>query len=282
MIIDFHTHTFPNEIASASLEKLRNAAHIATFTDGTVDGLVTSMRAAGVNHSIILPVATKPRQVPRINDLAARMNERVGENGLFSFGSIHPDFADWREELARVASLGLKGVKIHPAQQKTDLDDPRFLRILTRAGELGLIVVTHAGVDVGYPKAAHCSPAMIRRAVDQAGPVKLVAAHMGGWKNWEEAEELLEDTEVYLDTSFSTGCMTPLNDGYYASAQLQLLDAPHFLRMVRTFGAHRILFGTDSPWSGQTESIDWIRALPLDQAEKDAILGNNAKKLLEL
>ena len=282
MVIDFHTHAFPEAIAASTLEKLSGVSHSVPFTDGTGAGLSASMAEAGVDLSVVLPVATSPRQVERINESAARDNERAGETGRFSFGCIHPDYEDWRKELDRIAALGLKGVKLHPVYQGVDLDDPRYLRILTRAGELGLIVVTHSGVDIGYPDAAHCRPDQIRRAVEQAGPVKLVAAHMGGWKQWREAAELLADTAVYLDTSFSTGFIKPLDDGHYAPADLRLLQEEAFMQMVRLFGARRILFGTDSPWSGQKESVDWIRALPLAEEEKAAILGGNARRLLEL
>ena len=54
------------------------------------------------------------------------------------------------------------------------------------------------------------------------------------------------------------------------------------VRMVRTFGAERILFGTDSPWSGQRESLTWIRDTALNADELEAILGANAQKLLGL
>ena len=280
MVIDFHTHTFPDAIAASTLKKLSGVSHSAPFTDGTGAGLAASMAEAGVDLSVVLPVATSPRQVRHINEAAALANRRAGETGLFSFGCIHPDCENWREELDRIAALGLKGVKLHPVYQGVDLDDPRYLRILTRAGELGLVAVTHAGVDIGYPDAANCLPRVLLRAVRQAGPVKLVAAHMGGWKRWEEALELLADTSVYLDTSFSTGLIAPLDDGYYTPEQLRLLDGEGFVRMVRGFGAERILFGTDSPWSGQRESVEWLRALPLADGEKDAILGGNARRLL--
>ena len=282
MIIDFHTHTFPDQIAAKTLAKLSGLSHTVPFTDGTAGGLSASARAAGVNLSVILPVATSPRQVAHINESAARDNERTEETGLFSFGCIHPDCPEWRQELGRVAALGLKGVKIHPVYQGVALDDPRYLRILERAGELGLIVVTHTGADIGFPGAEHCVPEAALRAVRQVGPVKLVLAHMGGWRQWERAEELLADTTVWLDTSFSTGTLVPLDDGHYAPEELPLLDEERFLRMVRAFGAQRLLFGTDSPWSGQRESIGWIRSLPLGPAEKDAILGGNAQRLLGL
>ena len=283
MLIDFHTHTFPDSIAAAAVDRLQSAAHIRPFTDGTLHALRASMNAAGVDYSVNLPVATLPRQVPQINDTAARINERTPETGVLSFGAMHPDYAGWRAELARVAALGIRGIKLHPPYQGADFDDLRYLRILERAGELGLVVLVHAGLDIGLPDADRAAPAMIRRAVRSVGPLKLVCAHMGGWRQWDAVEELLPDTGVYLDTSFSLGRITPNNDGYlWADAELPLMRREQFARIVRAFGAERILFGTDSPWGEQAEALRLIRELPLTPDEQAAILGGNAARLLGL
>ena len=280
MIIDIHTHTFPDKIAAATLDKLKHLSHTIPFTDGTAAGLAASMARAGVDRSVVMPVATSPRQVPHVNDASARMNELGAETGVLSFGCMHPDFDGWREELARVRDLGLKGIKLHPQYQDTDFDDPRYLRILDRCGELGLVVLTHAGLDIGMPGKDNCAPEMVARALAQVGPVKLVLAHMGGWRQWDRVEALLPGTGVYLDTSFSLGEITPLDDGHYRPGDLPLLDEAAFLRMVRRFGPDRILFGTDSPWDDQGAALARLRALPLEPAELEAILGGNAKRLL--
>ena len=280
MIIDIHTHTFPDKIAAATLDKLKHLSHTIPFTDGTAAGLAASMARAGVDRSVVMPVATSPRQVPHVNDASARMNELGAQTGVLSFGCMHPDFDGWKEELARVRDLGLKGIKLHPQYQDTDFDDPRYLRILDRCGELGLVVLTHAGLDIGMPGKDNCAPEMVARVLEQVGPVKLVLAHMGGWRQWDRVEALLPGTGVYLDTSFSLGEITPLDDGHYRPGDLPLLDEAAFLRMVRRFGSDRILFGTDSPWDDQETALARLRALPLEPAELEAILGGNAKRLL--
>ena len=282
MIIDIHTHAFPDDLAERAISKLSAMSHIPPFSDGTYTGLSVCARKAGVDLSVVLPVATSARQVATINATAARVNEHTSETGLFSFGGIHPDTPDWRTELNSIAAHGLKGIKLHPVYQGVDLDDPRYLRILERAGELGLIVITHAGLDIGYPGEVRCSPEMVSNALRQVGPVTLVLAHMGGWRQWDRARELLAGTSVYLDTAFSLGAVIPLDDGYYSPEDLPLLDQEGFLRMAEAFGTDRLLFGTDSPWSAQERDIEWIRALPLSQEQKDAILGGNAQRLLGL
>ena len=155
------------------------------------------------------------------------------------------------------------------------------MRILDRAAELDLIVLTHSGLDVGFPGRVRVTPAMVQHAVKEVGPLTLILAHMGGWRNWDEAEDLLADAPVYLDTSYSLGTLHALDDGYYKPEDLPMLSQEQFLRMVHTFGPHRFLFGTDSPWGDQSQGVERIRSLPFTEEEKAAILGGNAQKLLQ-
>ena len=283
MIVDIHAHTFPDAIAAATVGKLQAAAHIRPFTDGTISALSASMRAAGIAYTVNLPVATSPQQVTQINDTAARINAHTRETGVLSFGAMHPDFDGWHDELARVAALGIRGIKLHPPYQGADFDDIRYLRILNRAGELDLVVLTHAGLDIGLPDADRATPRMIRRAIDATGFAPLICAHMGGWRQWDAVAELLPDTGVYLDTSFSLGRVTPNGDGYpWTEAGLSLMGEAQFLRLVRTFGAARILFGTDSPWGAQPDAVERFQRLPLTDAEQAAIFGGNAAQILGL
>ena len=284
MTIDIHTHTFPDKIAQATVYKLQNASHTKPFSDGSADGLRVSMERAEVYYSVVLPVATTAHQVPHVNDSSIALNERGAETGVLSFGCMHPDFPDWRAELARLAESGVRGIKLHPVYQGVDFDDARYLRILDRCAELGLLVLTHAGRDVGFPGAPdYVSPARIVSAVRQTDGGTLICAHMGGWRQWDEVERLLPETGVYIDTSFSLGSMTPNGDGYYKTpADLALLGEEQFVRIVRTFGAERVLFGTDSPWGDQSDGLRQFRALPLTEAEQTAILGENARTLLKL
>ena len=276
-MIDFHTHTFPERIAAMAIAKLQQASHSQAFTDGTAAGLHTSMKRAGIDLSVVLPVATNPAKVRKMNDVSIAANAQA--EGLHYFGCMHPDAEDWHEELGRIAQAGLKGIKLHPVYQDVDIDDARNLRILERAGELGLIVVMHAGDDIGFPGVKRCSPGMIRSALRQVGPVKLVCAHMGGWRNWQEVAEHLLDTSARLDTAFSLGAINPI-DGHYSPHELPMLPDEDFLCLVRAFGAERILFGTDSPWDDQARAVAHINALPLTEWEKTAIFDGNARKLL--
>ena len=60
MVVDFHTHIFPEKIAARTIEKLEKLANVKAFTDGREESLVASMRQADVDLSVVLPVVTKP------------------------------------------------------------------------------------------------------------------------------------------------------------------------------------------------------------------------------
>ena len=276
MIIDMHTHIFPDNMSAAVIDKLSRTSKSVAFSDGTVSGLINSMQKSSIDLSIILPVATKPQQVEKINNSSSN----IPYTELISFGCIHPDYENYSQELSRIKNLGFKGIKVHPVYQNTDVDDVKYLRIFEKAAELDLIVVTHAGLDIGFPGVNRCSPKMLRHVVDEIGNFKFVLAHMGAWKNWDEVPEYLADTEVYIDTAFSTGTITPRSDSIWQPEELKLLNENQFMVLFNAFSAERILFGTDSPWSDQGDSIKFIEYLPISEGDKLKILGGNAAKML--
>lgn len=281
MIADIHTHTFPDRIAKRTIDFLASVAHIRPSTDATADSLYASMKKAGIDYSLVLPVATKPSQVEKINTTAYENNLKYKDIGIISAGAIHPDYEGWYEELARVKQLGLKGIKLHPVYQGYDLDGVKFMNIMKRCAELGLFVITHAGDDIGYPGAVHCSPEMSLHVTEEIPELTLILAHMGGWQNWKEVCEKLVHTNVLLDTAFSLYPVHRLDD-HWKEDEPWLLTNEEFMEMVNLFGADRILFGTDCPWADQAEYTEVFRKLPLSKEQYTKIMGENAAELLSL
>lgn len=265
MVIDFHTHIFPDKIAAKSIEHLENASGITAATNGTLQGLLDSMDKNNVDMSVILPVVTKPSQFESVNLFAAKVNQEY-KGRLISFGGIHPDSEDYKRELERIKELGLPGIKLHPDYQKVMIDDERYIKIIEYANALGLIIVVHAGIDIGLPNPIHCPPDKAKKVLDIVRPDKLILAHMGGWKQWEEVYELLAGEQVYLDTSFS----------------FPYIDRELLVKIIKKHGCEKVLFATDSPWSDAKEAVNFLKNLPLNCDETEKILCHNAKKLLKL
>ena len=280
MIIDFHTHVFPKELAGRATAKLAASSRAKNYLDGTAGALRASMREAGVDYSVLLPVATKPGQQGEINRAAIETNRHSAQTGLISFGGIHPENEDYRAILRGLAESGVKGVKIHPVFQRVGIDDIRYLRIIECACENDMIVITHAGFDIGFPGEDFSSVARIERMLDVVKPRKFVLAHMGGWGCREEVEARLLGRDLWLDTAFSLLPIEAAPGTVREPGENPPLSREQFLGMVRRHGAERILFGTDSPWSGQREMVAAVRDSGLDEREQEAVLGGNGAALL--
>ena len=103
MVIDFHTHSFPDELADRAVGRLAQSGGIHNYLDGRVTSIQKSMKKAGIDYSILLPIATKPSQHTTINDIAVTTNDTFRESGLISFGTIHPDNEDYRDILRNLS-----------------------------------------------------------------------------------------------------------------------------------------------------------------------------------
>ncbi len=262
MIIDFHTHMFPHILAERTLLKLSAFAGMDPHTDGTYEGLLSSQRKAGIDCSIVLPIATKPSQFRTVNDFASRYLS--GE--VISFGSVHPASPDYKLELRELKSRGFKGIKLHPDYQDMYFNDIRCKRVVACAAELDLIVTVHAGLDPKCPEDIHCTPKMAAEVLDEVRPGKLVLAHLGGNARWDDVERYLVGRDVYFDTG----------------VVFDYMDAERFIRIMRAHGSDKILFATDSPWAEQKRFVDVMDALPLTEKERERIMGKNALGLLGL
>lgn len=275
MRIDFHTHAFPDRIAAGALEHLvKNTlayrdvyGETIPHTDATAAGLLASSQRAGLDICLVLPIATSPKPSGTINDFAAQVDHIPG---LRSFGSIHPLNPQWEMELRRVKELGLRGIKLHPEYQGVFADDPAVMAVVQAAGDLGLWVLFHAGADIGMPPPIHCTPQRVIRLRKAAPHAKIILAHLGGYCLWEEVLTHLTDMDVWVDTSF---CLPNHPEKHHLFAQL-----------IRCAGVDRVLFGTDSPWADQQESVEatleFLKTHRFSQEETAAIMGGNAEKIL--
>lgn len=279
MIIDFHTHTFPEKIADRALEELSQSGGIVPQLRGTTQSLTDSMKKYGVDKSVNLTVMTRADQVEKVHNKIID-NQQLEEAGIITFGGMHPDYSNYREEIRRLKKGGIRGIKIHPAFAGVNIDDIRFMRILAAASEQDMIVVTHAGYDISYLGENYASVKQIENVMEQVKPTRLVLAHMGGWQDWKLVSERLAGMPLWLDTAFSLGRL------HVREARSLLyenhMDITEFVTLVRKHGVDKVLFGTDSPWEKQGDYIEMIRNSGLNSDEITRILGDNALKLLKM
>lgn len=269
LIIDFHTHIFPEKIAERAIASLEKNIHnrfrsdVRAVIGGTMDALTSSMAENNIDISVVMPIATTLTQSGSINKFAKIVNET--EN-LFSFGSLHPMQKDWESVLYDIKEKGLSGIKLHPEYQQFYIDSEESLRVLKKCEELSLTVVLHAGKDHGVDPPVHCMPERLRHALCYVSGKNIVAAHLGGWDAWDDVEKYLVGTNVYFDTAFT----------------VDFINREQLLRIIKNHGSKKILYGTDSPWEKQSHAAMVLRALPISEDEKDDIFYKNAQKLLKI
>ena len=267
MIIDFHSHLFPDRIAERTIAALSTKGSIPAFSDGTAAGIEEKMEAAGISVAVNLPVLTNPASFESLNRFASEINSQYADKcrRIISFAGIHPACEDIEGKMRSFKSRGFLGVKLHPDYQETFFDDERYVEILQCAKELDLIVTTHAGYDVGFPDSPiRCTPERARRVIEKVGHRKLILAHLGGIDMLEDAIETLCGLDVYLDTAYI----------------LRFIGKEDFMRILEKHGEDKILFASDSPWSDAAADAEIIRSFKLSKETEEKIFCSNAKALL--
>jgi len=264
MIIDFHTHVFPDELAKKTISKLASGVTIqfSPVSDGTASGLLKNMDDWGIDVSVIQPVITKQSQVRKVNEWVAGLDS----DRIISFGGIFPHTDDYKRDIDFVAGLGVKGLKFHPEYQNFIVDDDYMLRIYDYALSKGLILFYHAGHDPGFPPPFKSSPQQFARVERAMSGGIIIAAHLGGAGQWGDVEKYLAGGNIYIDTA--------MGFEYFTRGQ--------FLRIMEKHGPDKILFGSDAPWSNAGTEIAHIKSLPIPEEAKDAILGGNAERILRV
>lgn len=261
-IIDFHNHIYPDKIARKATDAVGAFYdfHVMELT-GTVEEMLSSHKAAGVDTCVALAVATNAHQVKTVNDFVAKVAFE-NKGSVYAFGSLHQDYDNNIEEIDRCISMGLKGIKLHPDTQMFNVDDERLLEAYDyMQGKLPLLL--HAG-DFRYD---YSHPTRIKRICRMFPKLQVIAAHFGGWSVWEDAvENLLHMENCMVDTSSTSGFTTP----------------EKFSELIHTFGEDRLLFGTDFPmWDTKLE-LDRFMSVKLTDAQREKILYTNAAKILNL
>ena len=275
MIIDFHTHNFPDALApraiAAMVESLRH--EFTPFGDGTLACQLAAARADGIDRCVMCPIATKPAQADVI--LRSALEIRDGARGeeaarvIIPLASVHPADPDYRLHLKAIADAGVSGIKLHPFYQGFRLDDPSVFPFFSAVRDFGLVVIAHCGYDHSVPdEPMTCGPAEIAAllaAVPGLGP-RFVAAHLGGH---------LGNPPGATDKLLEMGCLID-------TACLEILqDDPEPIRIIETWPTERVVFGTDYPWNRQRRLVEWVKA-HRPTADHEAIFHLNAERLLGL
>lgn len=263
MKIDTHIHAYAESIAEKVIEKLTTAADCPCYTDATISGARELLKKDGIDYGVLLPIATKPTQMHMLNDWV----KDVSGGSIIPFGTVHPLAPDAVDELDRIKSLGVKGLKMHNDYQGIFIFDDCCKPIYKRCEELGLPIVFHMGYDPVSPIVRHAMPYDLNELSERYPKLKIIGAHMGGNYAWEDVlYRLAGNRNVWFDTAFVSRVMPR-----------ELFEA-----IVKKHGTDRILFASDLPWADPKDAIEAIERLDITDDEKERIFWKNAADLLEI
>lgn len=264
-IFDIHTHTYPDRISEKAVHNLGEFYNFKVDGKGTYSDLEAQAQGTGVVGFLLFSVATNGHQVEKVNDSIAALAELSRSRGYetVGFAGMHQDYPDFEKEVDRIIGLGLKGIKIHPDIQQLDIDSPKMFE-LCEIIEGRIPLYLHMGDD--RPQYRYSEPKKLIRLLERFPKLEVVAAHLGGYREWDEAEVLAGRPYVWFDTSSALWAMSP--------------EAA--TRLIRLFGTDRVMFGTDYPVKNTAGEIERFMKLDLTEAERCDILYNNAKRFLKI
>jgi hypothetical protein len=248
--------------------------------DYTVRGLLREMDRNRIGHGLVLQLHEAPTVADGLKE--GRATFRQSRRRLRPVTMVDP--TKGKEEIRRAierwdAEKDLAGIKLYPGYQPFYPHDPRLSPVYEYAHRRGLPVLIHQGDTLdGIGLVKFARPIEVDEVAGRYRDVTFVLCHFGNPWIAEGAEVVFKNPNVYADTS-----------GLLAHPSL-----PYFERMVEqsrkvlyeaivTIGRpDRILYGSDWPLEELRVAVDLIDRLDLPEADRDLILGGNARRLFRL
>ncbi len=308
--IDNHIHLYPSRAEGAWWKAgyeiweygKRDGVHFSGDT-GTLEETVAVLDRGGFAHGVVLNLfAVDPFRQQYESTLPADMDATGRAQALAEFdassGERYLAFNRWLmdtladvpsltgfvaidpsalppernvEHLRQMAERGARGVKLHPVLQKFGANDPRMHPVYRACMEMGLVVLSHTGPARSGESFAEV-PAF-RPVLDEFPGLTVVLAHLGGGK-WRDTPAV---AQAYPNVAFDLCEIIEWVGAPGAPTKEELAV------LIREIGPERVMLGSDYPWYDPAHSAELLLSLPvLSPAEKNAILGENAARLLDL
>jgi predicted TIM-barrel fold metal-dependent hydrolase len=242
MIVDIHTHIGHHPLMDFKQEP---------------EEILRDMEKYGIDVSIVMPFPSM--KVQEVNDQISAVVQDHPDK-LIGFGCINPTVDDARDEIARIVSMGLKGVML----------DPEFHHIFGRGrSKLEELMVpcmeNKLPVLFNNPNSETGESESMGRETFYNGlnqlaykfpEVRLVVNTF-----WPRIKELVK---VHRNIIIDTGGRNGITSG---------------VGLVKDIGLTRICFGSESPQNHPGLGVKEIRTITLAPVYRELLLGKNAKRL---
>jgi uncharacterized protein len=275
--------------------------------EGVIDELRATMRDSGVWRTVIATIT--PTQTMREKALALLppdlshqsrqkaeaevregMLQRIDHNNLWGceVGRTYPEFLPFinldpilmdavtiRQKVRDTVSKGARGIVLLPGLHGFYGNDRRVWPIYEMAQSFQLPILSQTGDAGPLPPGGRGHWGRPRYFGDVAASfpkLRLILGHLGKGYESEIAVLTRRYPNVYTETSMRLS-------GLDEAGKWTPAEAVTWFRLI---GIDRILFGTKWPLFDPQRDIDTVHKLPLTPEEKRKILGENAKRALQL
>lgn len=258
-IIDAHSHIFPSKISLKASQAIGDFYEMPMYAEGSSEKLIENGEKIKVTKYLVCSTATVPQQTESINSFI--YDECMKHKEFFGFGTLHPGVEDMEGEVERIISFGLNGIKIHPDFQKFNIDDKEAYRIY-ECIEGRLPILIHMG-DNRY---TYSHPQRLVNILKDFPKLQVIAAHFGGYQQWEEAESCLNHPNIKYDTCSS----------------LPIISPEYAKKLIYKYGVENMFFGTDFPMWDHEKELERFFDIGLSYEENKKILAENFKQYFNI
>lgn len=294
--IDSHMHIYPtkeegqrHKAGGYSIWEYGNKTDVRfSKYGGDIEDALEAIDEGGFSKAVVVNLFTAPR-VPQTAAISTNPppREQLKEFNrwacdlakphpqLIPFISADPRILPGDEGAAHVRDLvenhGARGIKLHPVVQGFHMADQKMWPIYWVCQELSIPIIAHSGPARGGEP--YAEPHAFVKPLEAFPNLKFVLAHLGG-ATWEQAPEIASS---YPNAYFDCCEIMEWTGAPNAPSDRQLAQ------LILDVGSDRVMMGTDFPWYDLDRSAELVMGLPLlSQEEKEAILGANAARILDL
>jgi len=276
--IDFHVHLPTPDWLDASMAgyvEIAEAYFRSPVQRQSLAELADRYRSLDAKAVLLAWDAETATGRPRVpNETVAAACQRYPD-AFTGLGSVDPHKGEAAvAEVARIAGLGLRGVKFHPSLQAFAPDDPAYWPIFAACEQHGLLALFHTGTSgIGARQ-----PGGQGIRLDYAHPLKLdpvaaahprltiVAAHFGWPWHVDLIAMALHKSNVYIDISGWSPRRIPAE----------------VIRELRGRLTEQFVWGSDYPFLTPERCLGELDGLDLPDDVRPAVLHDNATRILGL
>lgn len=272
-IIDVHTHL--SERPDDALNRFARMNGLRY----TIDELLETMRRQRIDRSLLLSPPLEGSFTPLPNNEVIRLcNESKGK--LLPVITVEPSSKDVGSaiRLAEEHRREVKAFKIRLGYVEANADSPVFDELYDYAQSRKLPILFHTGdtaSSTGSLASAH--PLTLDGLANKRQELTIVLCHFGNPWFEDVAELIYKHPNVYTDIS---GLVT--GHSQYAREYAKWLSKKITEAIYYAGGAEKIMFGTDYPITKHTEALVLVKALKVEERDKERILGRNAEHVFKL